>query len=159
MTDSLWPHGMKRSRLPCPSLSPRVCSLMSIESVMPSNHLILPCSLLLLPSIFSSIRVFSSESVFQIRWPKYWNFSISPSSEYSGLVSIRIDWFDLLAVQGTIKSPPALQFWNINSLAISILYGPTDICTWLLEKSELWLYGPLSVEWCLCFFICCLGLS
>ena len=95
---------MKRSRLPCPSLSPRVCSLMSIESVMPSNHLILPCSLLLLPSIFSSIRVFSSESVFHIRWPKYWNFSISPSSEYSGLVSIRIDWFDLLAVQGILKS-------------------------------------------------------
>ena len=71
---------------------------------MPPNHLILPCSLLLLPSIFSSIRVFSSESVFHIRWPKYWNFSISPSSEYSGLVSIRIDWFDLLAVQGILKS-------------------------------------------------------
>ena len=69
-----------------------------------SKHLILSCSLLLLPSIFPNIRVFSSESVFHIRWPKYWSFSISPSSEYSGLVSIRIDWFDLLAVQGILKS-------------------------------------------------------
>ena len=79
--------------------------LMSIESVMPSNHLIL-CHPLLLPSIFLSIRVFSNESVLQIRWPKYWSFSfsISPSNEYSGLISFRIDWLDLLAVQGTLKS-------------------------------------------------------
>ena len=78
---------------------------MSIESVMPSNHLILCCPLIL-PSIFPSIRVFSSESVLHIRWPKYWNFnfSISPSNEYSGLISFRIDWFDLLAVQGALKS-------------------------------------------------------
>ena len=80
--------------------------LMSIESVMPSNHLILCCPLLLLPSIFPNIRVFSSESVLQIRWPKYWsfNFSISPSNEYSGLISFRIDWFDHLVVQGILKS-------------------------------------------------------
>ena len=81
-------------------------TLMSIESVMPSNHLI-PCHpFLLLPSIFPSIRVFSNESVLHIRWPKYWSFSfsISPSSESSGLISFRIDWFDLLAVQGTVKS-------------------------------------------------------
>ena len=80
--------------------------LMSIESVMPSNHLILCCPLLLLPPIFPSIRVFSNESVLRIRWPKYWSFSfsISPSNEYSGLISFRIDWFDLLAVQGTLKS-------------------------------------------------------
>ena len=78
----------------------------SIESVMPSNHLILCRPLLLLPSILPSIRVFSSELALRIRWPKYWSisFSISPSSEYSGLVSFRIDWFDLLAVQGTLKS-------------------------------------------------------
>ena len=76
---------------------------MSIESVMPSNHLILCHPLLLLPSIFPSIRVFSNESVL-IRWPKYWSFSISPSSEYSGLISFRIDWFDLLAVQRTLKT-------------------------------------------------------
>ena len=80
--------------------------LMSIESVMPSNHLILCRPLLLLPSIFPSIRVFSNESVLRIRWPKYrsFGFSISPSNEYSGLISFRIDWLDLLAVQGTLKS-------------------------------------------------------
>ena len=80
--------------------------LMSIESVMPSNHLILCCPLLLLPSIFPSIRVFSNESVLHIRWPKYWSFSlnISPSNEHPGLICFRMDWFDLLAVQGTLKS-------------------------------------------------------
>ena len=80
--------------------------LMSIESVMPSNHLILCNPLLFLLSIFPSIRVFSNESVLCIRWPKYWSFSfsISPSNEYSGLISLRIDWFDCLAVQGTLKS-------------------------------------------------------
>ena len=83
-----------------------VLKLMSIESVMPSNHLILCCTLLLPPSIFSSIRVFSSESLLHIRWPKHWSFSfsISPSNEYSGLLSFRIDWMDVLAVQGTLKS-------------------------------------------------------
>ena len=80
--------------------------LMSTESVMPSNHLILCHPLLLLPSIFPSIRVFSNESVLHIRWPKYWNFSFSirPSNEYSGLISFRMDWFDLLAVQGILKN-------------------------------------------------------
>ena len=77
---------------------------MSIESVMPSNHLILCCPLVILPSIFPSIRVFPSESAFHIRWPKYWSFSISPSNQYSRLISFRIDWFDLLALQGTLKS-------------------------------------------------------
>ena len=79
---------------------------MPIESVMPSNHLILCHPLLLLPSVFPSIRVFSNESVLHIRWPKYWNFSfsISPSNDYSGLISLRIDWVDVLAVQGTLKS-------------------------------------------------------
>ena len=104
MSDSLWPHGLQNAKLPCPSPSPGACS-MSIESVMPSNHLIL-CHPLLLTSIFPSISVFSNELALCIRWPKYWsfNFSISPSSEYSGLISFRIDWFDLLAVQGTLKS-------------------------------------------------------
>ena len=80
--------------------------LMSMESVMASNHLILCCPLLLLPSIFPNIRVFSNESVLHIRWPKYWSFSfsISPSNEYSGLISFRMDWFDLLAFQGTLKN-------------------------------------------------------
>ena len=79
--------------------------VMSIESMMPSNRLILCCPLLLLPSIFPSIRVFSNESALHIRWPKYWSFSfsISPSNEYSGLISFRMDWLDLLAIQGTLK--------------------------------------------------------
>ena len=84
--------------------------LKSIELVMPSNHLKLCRPLLLLPSIFPSIRVFSNESALHIRWLKYWSFSISPSNEYSGLISFMMDWFDLLAVQGTLKSPPAPQF-------------------------------------------------
>ena len=94
--------------------------LMSIELVMPFSYLILCHPLLLLPSIILSIRVFSSESVFLIRWPKYWSFSFSPSNEYSGLISFRMDWFDLLAVQVS----PALQFKSINSLALSLLYAP-----------------------------------
>ena len=100
--------------------------LMSIESVRPSNHLILGYPLLL-PSIFTSIWVFSSESVLCIRWPKYWSFifSIIPSKVYSGLISLRTDWFDLLAVQGTLKSFfPIPQFRGINSLVLSFLYGP-----------------------------------
>ena len=93
---------------------------------MPSNHLILCHPLLLLPSTFPSIRVFSGESAFHTRWPKYWSFSfsISPFNEYSGLISFRIDLFDLLAVQ---KSSLAPQFESISSLALSLLYGPTLI--------------------------------
>ena len=86
------------------TISQNLLKLMSIESEMPSNHFILCCPLLLLPSIFPSIRVFSNESALRIRWPKYWKFSISPSNEYSGLISFRTDWFDLLAVQATLKS-------------------------------------------------------
>ena len=88
---------------------------MSIESVMPSNHLILCCSLLLLPSIFPSIRVFSNDSVLRIRWPKYWSFSfsISPSDEHPGLISFRIDWLDLLVVQGTQESSLTSRFKSI----------------------------------------------
>ena len=105
MSDSLQPHGLQNTRLPCPSThSQSMLKLRSIELVMPSNHLILCHPLLLLPSVFPSIRVFSKESVLCIRWPKYWSFSISPSNEYSGLISFRVDWLDLLAVQGTLKS-------------------------------------------------------
>ena len=98
---------------------------MSIESVMLSNHLILWCPLLLLPSILPNIRVFSNELVLLIRWPKNWSFSISSSNEYSGLIYFRIDWFDLLAVQGTQESSPPLQFKSINSnsLVFGLLYG------------------------------------
>ena len=100
--------------------------LTSIKSVVPSNHLILCCPLLLLLSILPSIRVFSNELPLRIRWPKCWSFkfSISPSNEHSELSSFRIDWFDLLAVQGTLKSL-LQQFKSINSSAFSFLYSPT----------------------------------
>ena len=106
VSDSLQPHGLQHARPPCPSsISRSLFKLMSIESVMPSNHLILCRPLLLLPSIFPSIRVFSNESALPIRWPKYWSFSfnISPSNEHPGLI-FRMDWLDLLAVQETLKS-------------------------------------------------------
>ena len=110
---------------------------MSIESLMPPNHLILYCPLLLLPSIFPSIRVFSSESVLSIRWPKYWSFcfNCSPSSEYSGLISVRMDWLDLLAVQGTLKS--LLQQYSSKASILQLSnfsWLISHICTWLLEK-------------------------
>ena len=107
VSDSLWPHRLQHARLPCPSPTAGAYSkLMSIELLMPSNHFILCCPFLILPSIFPSIRVFSNESVLHIRWPKYWSFSfsISPSNEYSGLISFRIDWLDLPAFHGTLKS-------------------------------------------------------
>ena len=108
------------------TISWSLLKLMSIESVMPSNHFILCCLLLLLPSIFPSIRVLSNESVLHIRWPKYWSFrfSISPSSEYSGLISFRIDWFDLLSDQGALKRLLQHHSSKVNSLALSLLYGP-----------------------------------
>ena len=124
VSDSLRPHEPQHARPRCPPPTPRVHSRISIELVMPSNHLILCCPLLLLPSIFPSIRVFSNESALHIRWPKYWSFSfnISPSNEHPGLISFRVDWLDLLAVQGTYSTP---QFKSINSSALSFLYGPT----------------------------------
>ena len=98
------------------TISQSLLKLTSIELVVPSNHFILPHTLLLSPSVFPSIRVFSSESALHIRWPKYWSFSlsISPSNEYSELISFRIDLFDLFAVQETLKSSPAPQFKSIN---------------------------------------------
>ena len=107
MSDSLQPHGPQHARPPCLiTNSQSLPKLTSIESVMPSNSLILCCPLLLLPSIFPSIQVFSNASALRIMWPKYWSFSfsISPSSEHPGLISFRMDWLDLLAVQGTLKS-------------------------------------------------------
>ena len=108
--------------------SQSLLKLMSIESVIPSSHLMLCHSLLLLPSIFPSIRVFSNESILRTRWPKYWSFSfnISPSSEHSGLISFRMDWLDLLAVQGDPQeSSPTPQFKSINSSVLSFVYSPT----------------------------------
>ena len=106
MANSLQPYRLQHSRLPCPLPTPGAYTNSSIESVMPSNHMILCLPLFLLPSIFASIRVFSNELVLHIRWPKYWHFrfSISPSNEYSGLISFRVEWLDHLAVQGTLKT-------------------------------------------------------
>ena len=104
-------------------VSPNLLKLMSLELVMPCNHLILSCPHLLLPSVFASIRVFSNESAVGIRWPKYWNlsFSISPSNEYSGLISLRIDKFDLLAIQGALKSLLKDYNWKASIFLCSAL--------------------------------------
>ena len=133
------------------TISQSLLKFMFIVLMMPSNHLIFFCPLLFLLSIFPSIRVFSTESALCIRQPKYWSFSfsVSPSNEYLGLISFRIDWLDLLAVQGTQESSLAPQFESINSLVFSLLYGPTltsvhdcwknhsfnymDLC-WLVSK-------------------------
>ena len=125
-SDSLWPHELQHTRLCCPSLSDFAQTHVHWVT-MPSNHLILRPHLLL-PSIFPSIRIFSNELGLHIRWPEYYSFSfsVSPSNEYSGLMSFRIDWFDLLAIQETLKeSSPAPQFESINSSALSLLYDPT----------------------------------
>ena len=126
------------------TISWSLLKLTSIESVMPSNHLILCHPLLLLPSIFPSIRIFPSESALFIKWSKYWSFSISPSNEYSGLISFRIDWFDLLPIQGTLKS--LLQH---HSLKVSILRRSAFFIFQFSypfmtkEKQKLWVDGPL----------------
>ena len=106
MSDSLQPHELQHARPPCSSPTPSLLKLMSIESVMPSSHLILCRPLLLLLPVLPSIRVFSNESTLCMRWPKYWSFSfkISPSNEHPELISFRMDWLDLLAVPGTLKS-------------------------------------------------------
>ena len=144
MSDSLWPNGLQLTRLPCPLPTPRACSnscqnktkqhktkLMSIKSMMPSNHLTLHHPLLLLPSIFPRIRVFSNESVLHIRWPKYWSFSftIRHSNEYSGLISFRMDWLvgSPCSPKDSQESSPTPQFKSINSSVLSFLYSPTLI--------------------------------
>ena len=135
MSDSLQPHGLQHARLPCPSLSPRVCSNSCPLSWWghPTISSCLP--LLLLPSVFPNIKVFSVESALHIRRPKYWSFSlsISPSNEYPGLISFRIDWFDLLAVQGTLKS--LLQH---HSSKASILWHLAFFMVYLSHPRDYW---------------------
>ena len=143
--------------------SQSLLKFMSIESVMPSNHLILCHPLLLPPSIFPSIRVFSKESVLRIRWPKYWSFSfsISPSSEYSGLISFRTDWLGLLAVQWTLKSllqhhcskASILWYSAFFMVQLSHPYVTTGKTIALTKRTF------VSKVECLCFLICCLGWS
>ena len=150
MSDCLW-HRWTAAHQASLSItnSQSLFKLMSIKSVMPSNHLILCCPLLLPPSIFPSIRIFSNESVLHIRWPKYWSFSfsISPSNEYSGLISFRIDWFDLLTVQETLKSllqhhsSKASIFW---CSAFFIIQPSHPYMT--TGETVAWLDGPLLAK-------------
>ena len=140
--------------------SQSLLKLMSIKSVMSSNHLILCHPLLLPPSIFPSIRVFSNESVLHIKWSKYcsFSFSISPSNEYSGLISFRIDWLDLFAVlRDSQESSPTLQFKSINSLVLSFLYSSTVISIHDYWKNHSFDYIDICWQSSLCFLICCLG--
>ena len=127
MSDCLRPHGLQHTRLSCLHHLPELLKLVSIESVIPSKHLILCRPLLLLPAIFSSIRVFSNELALCIRYSKYWSFSFSigPSNEYSGLISFRINCFDLLAVQGTFKRLPAPQFESRCNLKANFTAQPS----------------------------------
>ena len=136
MSDSLQPHGPQHARPPCPSSTHGVysdsCPLsLSMSLVMLSNILILCHPLLLLPSIFPSLRVFSNESVICIRWAKHWSFSfsLSPSNEYSGLIPFRMDWLDLIcSPRDSQESSPTPQFKSISSLGLSFLYSPTLTC-------------------------------
>ena len=130
ISNSLWPPWTPEHQASLSITSWRLLKRMSIESVMPLNHLILCCPLPLLPSIFPSIRVFSNESVLRIRWPKYWSFSfsVSPSNEYLGLISFGIDWLDLCSSKDAQESSPTSQFKSINSVVLSFLYGPTLAC-------------------------------
>ena len=126
LLNSVWLCYPMDARLPCPSLSWNLLKLAYIESIMPSNHLILCHLLFLLSSAFPSIRVFSSESALCIRWPKYWSFSfgISPSKDYSGLIAFRMGWFNLLTVQGILTSSPTPEFESINFSVLSLPYDP-----------------------------------
>ena len=128
------------------TISQSLLKRMSIESVMLSNHLALCCLLLILPSIFHSIRVFSTESAFHIRWPKYWSFSISPSSEYSGLIFFRMDWFDIPAVQGTLKS--LLQHYSSKA---SILHCSA---IFMVQLSHPYMTTEKTIAWTIRIFVC-----
>ena len=159
MCDSLW---LQYTRLPCLSLSPGVCS----NSCPLSRWCYLTISSSAAPFFclqsFSASGSFSKESALGIRWPKYWtfSFSINPSNEYSRLIFLRVDWFDLLAVQGTLKRMFFSTIWNPQFFsAQSSLWSSSHIYTWLLEKLWLWLYRLLSAKWCLCFWTHYLGLS
>ena len=161
MSDSVTPW---TTACQCPlsfTISWSLLKFMSVESVMLSNHLILCRPLLLLPSIFPSIRVFSNESALHIRWPKYWSFSfsISPSDEHPGLIAFTVDWLDLLAVQGTLKSLLQHHSSKVSTVQCSAFF--------IVQLSYLYITTgktiPLAI-WTfvgkgLCFLICCLGLS
>ena len=156
VSNSLWPHGLQHTRLLSSTVSEfaQTCAHWVNDAI---QTLILCCPLLLLPSSFPNIRVFSNESALRIKWPKYWSLSISPSDEYSRLISFMIDWFDLLAVQGTLKS--LLQH---HSLKASI---PQHSAFFMIQLLHLYMTTgkPIGLtmvfDYCLSFLICCLVLS
>jgi len=161
MSDSLRPYGMQHTSLPCPSLSPKFPQThvhWVSDAIQPSHPLSLPSPALNLSQhqdLFQSVS--SSHQVAKVLELQP---SISSSNEYSRLISFRTDWFDLLAVQGTLKSllQHNSQFKSINYLEFSLLYGPTLTSIHDYWKNQFWLYGPLSGKWYLCFLINCLGL-
>ena len=132
--------------------------LMSIESVMPFNHLVLCCPLLLLPSIFPSIRVFSNELALHIRWPKYWHFSRSPCMNIQCWFSLRLIGLISLLSKGLSRVFPAPQFENISSSVLSLLYGPTLISIHAYQHNHSFDYTHFCQQSDVCFLICCLGL-
>ena len=163
VSDSLWPHGLQHTRPSCPSPTPRVYSNSCTSSWWCHPTISLSVTLpLLLPSVFPIIRVFSNESGLCIRWPQYWsfNFSISPSSECSGLISFRIDWLDLLAVQGILTSllqhhsSKASVLWCSAFFMVQL----SNACMTTRRKHSLTIRN-LSAKWCLCFSRHCLSLS
>ena len=168
MSNSATPWTAARQASVSFTISQGLLKLMSIESVMPSSHFILCYPLLLLPSVFPSIRVFPVSQLFVLGgWSIgasalvlfFFFFSVSPYGEYSGLISFKIDWFDLLAVQGTPKFSPAPQLESINSSVLSLLYGPTLTSIHDYWKNHSFHYMDLLAEWYLCFLILSLGLS
>ena len=159
MSSFLRPHGLQHTRVPCPSTSPRACS----NSCPLCWWCYITISLSVAPFlIFPSIRVSSNDSVLHIKRPKYWsfNFRISPSNDYSGLISFRIDWFDLLAVHGTLSRVfSSTTIWKCRFFTTQPSLGSNlHICTWLLGKPQFWLYRPLQAKWYLCFSMYCLSL-
>ena len=155
VSNSLLPHGLQHTRPPCPSTTPRVYSN-SCPLSQWFNHLILCRPLLLLPSIFPSIRIFSNESVLHIRWPKFWSFSfnINPSNEYSGLISFRMDWLDLLAVQGTLKSLlHHHSSWHLLSKSVLLMhlldYCLFSLLKWKLQEGKMFVLFIQCLEQCM----------
>ena len=175
MSDSLWPHGLKHTRLPCPSLSSRFSQthVHWVSDVIEPSHPLSP--LCLLPSIFPSIRAFSNELALHVRWPEHWSFSfsISPSNDYSGLIFFRIDWFDLFAVQGTLKSllqrrsskasvlqcstffivqlsHPYMTSWK--AIALTIWMFVNKVMSWLFNTLSSFVIAFLPRSKCLLYF-------